>query len=662
MIVRNEAAIIERCLASVAGVIDCYVIADTGSTDGTQQKIKDFFEAIDVPGIVVEFPFENFEHARNRALEAAEASSLAFDYLLFTDADMELVVNDRSAFDNLDKIGYLIKQKTATGLLYDNARLAKRASGVSYKGVTHEYVNFPGEAGRIPEAQVYFLDHACGSNRADKAARDIRLLLAGIENETDAGIIARYHFYLAQTYFETGEYEKSREHYETRVSLGGFEEEAWFSQMGAALCEYKLGNEPLFVGKMMDAWQNRPSRSEPLYHLAKHYLKTGKNDLAAMLCEEGLTIPVPDDLLFVETSVYERGFKEIFAIAGYYARDRKGRAFDMNNWLSLSRKVPDQTAGLATVNMPPYLVDLSTYMDSWQSKRIGFEPDAGWFCLNPSVARIGGYLDCVVRTVNYEVKFSETAAHYVTENGAPITTRNFYLRLNDDLEVIGSNEILPPVDMPAPRYKDIVGFEDLRLIEWNGQAYVNGTCCELEEDGWRNMVRGRINRDTWRIEELAVCIPDTSPRQAEKNWAPFIDGKELKYLYSYEPTKVLDHAGDTLQISEPAIRAKAFRGGSQLVPYEDGWLCCVHAVSFIPKTHRRIYYHRFVWFDRDMNLKRVSIPFVFNKVGFEFCAGMAWMADGKRLVLSYGVDDSQAWIGTVDARELSPFLLDVNNF
>jgi len=36
MIVRNEAAVILRCLDSVRPLLDAVVIEDTGSTDGTQ--------------------------------------------------------------------------------------------------------------------------------------------------------------------------------------------------------------------------------------------------------------------------------------------------------------------------------------------------------------------------------------------------------------------------------------------------------------------------------------------------------------------------------------------------------------------------------------------------------------------------------------------------
>ena len=38
MIVKNEMADLERCLGAVAPYIACWVIGDTGSTDGTQDS------------------------------------------------------------------------------------------------------------------------------------------------------------------------------------------------------------------------------------------------------------------------------------------------------------------------------------------------------------------------------------------------------------------------------------------------------------------------------------------------------------------------------------------------------------------------------------------------------------------------------------------------
>jgi len=70
----------------------------------------------------------------------------------------------------------------------------------------------------------------------------------------------------------------------------------------------------------------------------------------------------------------------------------------------------------------------------------------------------------------------------------------------------------------------------------------------------------------------------------------------------------------------------------------------------------RIYFHRFTWFDHAGSLTRVSRRFFFHRKGIEFVAGLAWHPDGKRLIVSFGVGDGEAWLGTVDAADIRTIL------
>ncbi len=124
MIVKDEAAIIGRCLSSVADHVDAYVIGDTGSTDGTPEAIERFFAGRGIPGELHRFPFETFGQARNEALGRARASALPGDYLLLVDADMELVVHDPAFRDGLAAPAYRMVQRA--GVSYRNMRLLGR--------------------------------------------------------------------------------------------------------------------------------------------------------------------------------------------------------------------------------------------------------------------------------------------------------------------------------------------------------------------------------------------------------------------------------------------------------------------------------------------------------------------------------------------------------
>ena len=144
MIVKNELANLERCFRAIVDHITYWVIGDTGSHDGTENLIQSFFGQRNVPGELHSFTFENFEQARNEALQRAYASPHAYDYLLLADADMELVIEDEEFRTKLDAPGYRVIQRADGDFVYWNTRLVQRSVGARYRGVTHEYLDVPG--------------------------------------------------------------------------------------------------------------------------------------------------------------------------------------------------------------------------------------------------------------------------------------------------------------------------------------------------------------------------------------------------------------------------------------------------------------------------------------------------------------------------------------
>src|SRR5829696_5038481 len=85
MIVKDEAPVMARCLASVLPFVDTWVIVDTGSSDGTQAIVRELGGA--KPGQLHERPWTSFSHNRNEALELARGKA---DYTFFIDADETL--------------------------------------------------------------------------------------------------------------------------------------------------------------------------------------------------------------------------------------------------------------------------------------------------------------------------------------------------------------------------------------------------------------------------------------------------------------------------------------------------------------------------------------------------------------------------------------------
>jgi FkbM family methyltransferase len=656
MIVKNEVANLERCLGAVADHIACWVIGDTGSTDETQDFMHSFFAARKIPGELHSFPFENFEQARNAALDCAYASALNYDYLLFADADMELVVVDRNFRERLEAPGYRLLQRAGSGLAYWNTRLVQRNAGARYHGVTHEYIDVPGGVKEL--RGVWYKDHASGSNRAEKFERDIKLLTNALEKEPEN---RRYWFYLAQSYRDAGRTAEAAKAYAKRAEMGGWDEESWNARLQEARCLRKLGDEGGFLRQALAAFNQRPQRAEPLYDLARYYREKRMHEASLLFSERALGIRRPeDDTLFLEEFVYTAGLQEEYSIAANYARDpaRKDRGFAACNWLALNREIPRGSRDLARSNLFFYLQSANTMMPSFAARPVGFAPPEGYRPMQPSITRQGEQIVLVQPTVNYTVTDD---GQYHTRNEEPIHTRNFLLRLSSELVIHSTTEVLPPVDMTQPEYSRVLGFADLRLFTWRDELWASACIRELTPQGWCEQVLARIDQgsEECRLRDWRPLHPG-GPRRHEKNWIPRVIGEKLQFIQSCDPTRVLDEQAATIFTSTPPIAAEQFGGGSQAIAFDRGWLALIHEVQSRVSDQKKCYHqHRFAWFEQAGTLRLVSRPFFFHKKGIEFAAGLAWFPDGKRLLISYGTGDQDAWIATVDAMEVRGLLEDV---
>ena len=276
MIVKNESKIITRLFDSVINIIDCYCICDTGSTDNTVELIKTYFENKNIPGTVVIEPFKNFAHNRNFALKSAAGMS---DYILLMDADMILEIKNFKK-ENLQMFDSCYILQGNNDFYYQNMRIVKNNGLFSYVGVTHEYISTPSNNKllHITKDQLFIADYGDGGCKNDKFERDIKLLSEGIINEPNNS--DRYHFYLANSYYDNGNFEKAIETYEKRIKIGGWDQEIWYSYYRIGLCYKKMGKIADAIFTWMNAYDFLPSRTENLYEIINHYRHISKSKLA----------------------------------------------------------------------------------------------------------------------------------------------------------------------------------------------------------------------------------------------------------------------------------------------------------------------------------------------------------------------------------------------
>ncbi len=315
MIVKDEAPVIRRCLESVRPLIDTWVIVDTGSTDGTQDVIRDVYS--DLPGELHERPWKGFDGSRTEAIELARAGA---DYLLFIDADdvMEMQPGFRMPKLTLDAYRVAVHHGP---LIHWRPTLVSTRLPWRYVGVLHEYLDCGRQfaLGTLEGFNMLIVGGGGRDRKEDVRAKylsDAEILQQGLIKEPDN---VRYVFYLAQSWRDAGEREKALEAYDRRAAMGGWGEEVFCAHLCAARLAEELGHPTTEVmERFLRAHESRPSRAEALGELARLGRISRRWSVAYESARQAVRIPRPSDILFVEFGWYDWRALDELAVSAYW--------------------------------------------------------------------------------------------------------------------------------------------------------------------------------------------------------------------------------------------------------------------------------------------------------------------------------------------------------
>lgn len=322
MIVKNETHIIKECLDSIHKYIDYWVIVDTGSTDGTQELIKAYFAEKGIPGELHERPWVSFGENRSEALTLCDGKA---DWAWMIDADDYI----EGAFDfplNIpDEVDAWALKFARGEFKWWRTQIFRTGRGWKYIGILHEYPTIPDKQPNIGklEGEYEIVARTLGARNKDidpveKYKKDAEALEEALKTEPEN---VRYQFYLAQSYFDSQQWEKAEAAYIKRVQMGGWEEEQFYAAYRIALCR-GLQNKPWLEIQQafLEAWEIRPTRAEPLHQLARVYRLMGHPRLAYLYAKMALEIPYPhDDILFVSADVYKYAVLDEIGSTAFYA-------------------------------------------------------------------------------------------------------------------------------------------------------------------------------------------------------------------------------------------------------------------------------------------------------------------------------------------------------
>ena len=317
MIVKNEAPVIERCLRSAKPLVDAWAISDTGSTDGTQDIIRNFMR--DLPGELIERPWVDFATNRNEALELAKTHG---DYALVIDADDVFETDANFAWPELAAPGYLL-EIVFSELSYRRIALANLDAGWQWQGVLHEVLTSPQLASAQSLDGIRIRVNTDGARsrqpQEEKFSKDADVLRRALEKEPGN---TRYAFYLAQSLRDAGRFAESLAAYEHRVAMGGWPEEVYFSKFQVGRLKELLG-APFadVVSAYLYAFDARPARAEAPCAAARYFRLNGRWNLARQYAELASKLPLCDDVLFVDRTVHDWRARDEWSIAAYWCGD-----------------------------------------------------------------------------------------------------------------------------------------------------------------------------------------------------------------------------------------------------------------------------------------------------------------------------------------------------
>ena len=614
LMIKNESAIIKRCIERALTIADAIFIADTGSTDGTVDILCDLLPKLDIPGKFVGHTWKNFGHNRTLAFEGAvefceELEEMGWKkeltYGLLLDADMCFVLTDKFKKTDLVQNGYSIIQKSGS-LEYYNTRFVKLSYPWKCVGVTHEYWD-GSDCGKLNT--VYIDDIGDGGAKADKFERDMRLLEEGLKEDPTN---ARYMFYLAQTYKDLKRLPEAIEMYKKRVTAGGWYEEVWFATYQIARLYYEQGNLVDMEYWALKGWDFHKKRTENLYLLTKVFRERGENYKAWHYMKLGLSVPKTDDQLFIETDIYDHMFKYEKTILNYYIEPhRRTEALkELIDYYNLH-------GGHCYNNLQHYVDPVKATYRPLNFKQVGdYLPTSTSVLRQPNDTYLLN-----VRYVNYRIQAD--GSYLMMQDGVlsrdhHVRTRNFCLRVDREFKALGPMEEMKP-NFPPRHNVHIEGLEDVRVFEDKEGLKWVGTTMEFSYDGKIRQVTGTY--DTAKnVFTNPVSLKVNTNSECEKNWIPLGNGE---FIYGWHPFRIGKMNGDMLEFTEKQDTPKFFehmRGSSNVVEYNNVLFAVTHVVMY---TTPRKYYHQVVCLNKQTRqIQAYTMPFYFKTNHIEYVLGI----------------------------------------
>lgn len=298
---------------------------------------------------------------------------------------------------------------------------------------------------------------------------------------------------------------------------------------------------------------------------------------------------------------------------------------------------------------------------------------------NPSIYNDNGTILVNLRNINYTLYHSEKRkfehhwgplVYIHPENDIRLRTNNVMGEIDENMQ-LKWYERIDTSKFPDKELWDFVGLEDCRIVRWDGKLYVSGVRRDLDTKGTGRMELSEIEITEDGVKEVAQYRIPTPGHigdegsYCEKNWMPIID-MPFHYVKWTNGTEVVKYDMKTNRTEQVALKQwKDFgtidlRGGSQVIPYDYKHRFCLNHETYLTKSDAGrkdgIYRHRFIVWDHDWNIIKVSRQFSFLNANIEFAVGMCEYGDDY--LITFGFQDNAAYLLRVPQRFVKRYIFE----
>jgi glycosyltransferase involved in cell wall biosynthesis len=365
-IVKDEAHCILMMLESAAKISDAIVIADTGSTDGTQDLIRKFGEENNIPTYVFERPFDDFEKSRNFGMQKARdvVSELGWNpndcWTWWCDADETIIVDDNKFNKNQFNKDLFMINTYIGAMKYTRNTFARVSKPFRFYGPVHEFIvcdeeNITSGLAEGVHVDVKMIGKSWQGDISKKYLDHAHKLEAYIAADRKD---PRWIFYTAQSYHDSASMKDNKEeneerlrrsmkYYKERVKRNdGYPEEIYYSQYRVGTI-MRIIEEPwnLTHMELLKAYSMDPLRGESIKVIIDYYMQISDWNMAYLYSKFAKVNfhgknPYPTRLLFVDEAIYVWKFAESHAAVCYYTGKMQEAKETFKEIVEISKRQP----------------------------------------------------------------------------------------------------------------------------------------------------------------------------------------------------------------------------------------------------------------------------------------------------------------------------------